>query len=214
MIRGTSRETGQAAPLYITALTGLLFLALVFLVFGEADVKRNGAQSAADAAALAAAQESRDALRGDLIAHILDSRYLRDVFGGDLAGTYNGCAQAYRFAAQNGAGDVSCAMVFDGRWGFRVQVKSDKKMSVNLIPGIAGKRAAAQAVAVVEPRCVFQSNGRAEKPPAGAGEADGEERPSPGKLVCEATRDWIIDPENLGLMPSMVDLFTVRLSED
>jgi Flp pilus assembly protein TadG len=40
----------------------LLFAALAFFVFARAASVRNGAQSAADAAALAAAQDARDEL--------------------------------------------------------------------------------------------------------------------------------------------------------
>ena len=46
-------------PLYIWLVTGLLLLALTFFVFAQAAVVRSGAQSAADAAALAAASPRR-----------------------------------------------------------------------------------------------------------------------------------------------------------
>ncbi|MFC9943672.1 pilus assembly protein TadG-related protein [Streptomyces pratensis] len=214
MSRPARRESGQAAPLYITAVVGLLFLALVFFVFGEADVKRNGAQSAADASALAAAQESRDQLKGDLLANLLDGDYLRDVFSGDFPGTYNGCAQASRFAERNDARSLRCSMP-PGRWAFEVDVESNKAMSANLVPGTEGQRAKASAVAVVEPRCAF----RAAEPSTDEGnppsdpEDEEEKKPSPGKLVCD-TRDWVIDPEHLDVVPDMADLFAVRLAED
>ncbi|MFC8591690.1 pilus assembly protein TadG-related protein [Streptomyces atroolivaceus] len=214
MSRPAHHESGQAAPLYITAVVGLLFLALVFFVFGEADVKRNGAQSAADAAALAAAQESRDQLENDLLGNLLDGDYLRDVFGGDFPGTYNGCAQASWFAERNDARSVRCDML-PGRWAFEVDVESNKAMSANLVPGTEGKRAEASAVAVVEPRCSFRAAEPSTdegKPPSDPAEED-EPKPSPGKLVCD-TRDWVIDPEHLDFVPDMADLFTVRLAED
>ncbi|AEN12098.1 MULTISPECIES: pilus assembly protein TadG-related protein [unclassified Streptomyces] len=209
----THRESGQAAPLYITAVAGLLFLALIFFAFGEADVKRNGAQSAADAAALAAAQESRDALREALMSNLLDGSYLQEIFSGDFLGTYSGCGQAQRFAARNDAGHVQCSME-SNRWGFRVEVESNKGMSAGLVPGVEGKRATATAVAVVEPRCVFRPNEEADDPPLDPGEADDEEKPSPGKLVCDDMKDWVIDPEHLDLVPDMADLFTARLAQD
>lgn len=194
------RESGQAAPLYITAVVGLLFLALIFFAFGEADVRRNGAQSAADAAALAAAQESRSREAMDLRAHILDRVYLALVFNGPYPGTHNGCAQASRFAAQNDAMSVDCRMLFDGRWGFTVGVRSNKGMSANLVPGTEGKHATASSVAVVDPRCTFIPNPDLTSP-------------SPGALACD-TRKWVIDPKDLALLPEMTDLFTVRLAED
>jgi hypothetical protein len=70
-------------------------------------------------------------------------------------------------------------------------------------------------VAVVEPRCAF----RAAEPSTDEGnppsdpEDEEEKKPSPGKLVCD-TRDWVIDPEHLDVVPDMADLFAVRLAED
>lgn len=210
----THCESGQAAPLYITAVAGLLLLALVFFAFGEADVKRNGAQSAADAAAIAAAQESRGQLEDDLRANLLNGDYLRDLFNGDFLGTFNGCAQASRFAERNGADEVACVML-GGRWGFRVDVESKKPMSANVVPGTAGKRAEATAVAVVEPRCAFRPAEESGNPPGDDSDDDASaEKVSPGKLVCDTRDDWVIDPEHLDLVPDMADLFTVRLAED
>ncbi|WP_432104926.1 pilus assembly protein TadG-related protein [Streptomyces sp. bgisy091] len=200
MSRPARRESGQAAPLYITAVAGLLFLALVFFAFGEADVRRNGAQSAADASALAAAQESRDQFEIDLRAHILDRAYLTAVFNAPFAGTFNGCAQAARFAAENDASRTDCRMLFDGRWGFQVGVRSNKGMSTNLVPGTKGRRAEASSVALVEPRCRFVPN------PDTTGV-------SPGTLFCD-TRVWVIDPKDLAVLPDMDVLFSVRLAED
>ncbi|MEU8673694.1 pilus assembly protein TadG-related protein [Streptomyces sp. NPDC048560] len=194
------RESGQAAPLYITAVVGLLFLALIFFAFGEADVRRNGAQSAADAAALAAAQESRSREEMVLRARILDRAYLTLVFNGPFPGSHSGCMKAYRFAGENDASDVDCRPLFDGRWGYTVGVKSDKGMSANLVPGTEGKRASATSVAVVDPRCTFIPNPDLTSP-------------SPGALDCD-TRKWVIDPKDLALLPDMTDLFTVRLAED
>ncbi|MGW8887604.1 pilus assembly protein TadG-related protein [Streptomyces sp. NPDC055749] len=195
------RESGQAAPLYITAVVGLLFLALIFFAFGEADVRRNGAQSAADAAALAAAQESRRLEGVDLRAHILDRVYLSLVFNSPYPGTHNGCARAYGLAAQNDATREGCRRLFDGRWGFTVDVRSNKGMSANLVPGTEGKRATATSVAVVEPRCKFIPNPDLTSP-------------SPGMLACDSMPPWVIDPKDLALLPDMTDLFTVRLAED
>ncbi|MFD4693380.1 pilus assembly protein TadG-related protein [Streptomyces sp. NPDC058463] len=181
-------------------MAGLLFLALIFFAFGEADVKRNGAQTAADASALAAAQQSRSLEALDLRAHILDRAYLSLLFNSPFPGTHNGCAKASRFAAQNDATSVECRMLFDGRWGFRVGVQSKKGMSANLVPGTEGKRAKATSVAVVEPRCKFIPNPDLSSP-------------SPGALACD-TKVWVIDPKDLALLPEMTDLFTVRLAED
>ncbi len=57
------RDAGQTLPIYVVAIGGLLFLALAFFAVGQAAATRNGAQTAADAAALAAGQKYRDDLR-------------------------------------------------------------------------------------------------------------------------------------------------------
>lgn len=193
------RESGQAAPLYITAVVGLLFLALIFFAFGEADVRRNGAQSAADAAALAAAQESRSLEEVDLRAHIMDRVYLSILFNGPFPGTHSGCMKASWFARQNDATSVRCDRL-PGRWGFSVDVRSNKGMSANLVPGTEGKRAKATSVAVVESRCKFIPNPDLTSP-------------SPGTLACDS-KVWVINPKDMALLPDMTDLFTVRLAED
>ena len=57
-------DAGQAFPIYITVVGGLLFLALAYFAVGQATVNRGGAQTAADAASLAAAQYVRYHLAG------------------------------------------------------------------------------------------------------------------------------------------------------
>ncbi|MFK4223748.1 pilus assembly protein TadG-related protein [Streptomyces sp. NPDC019890] len=206
MILPVQTDTGQATPLYITAVVGLLFFALVYLAFGQADISRNGTQTAADAAALAAAQESRDQL--DLADFVND---LPGLFDGDVTGTANGCLEATRFAARNDA-SVGCTQLTDGRWGFTVEATSLKPMGDNIVEGTADRHATARATAVVEPRCAFTPREPDEsKGPPGSG--DEKEKPPLGKLVCD-TQEWEIDPGHLELLPDVADLFTVRLAED
>ncbi|WP_323180920.1 pilus assembly protein TadG-related protein [Streptomyces sp. NBC_01142] len=213
-------DTGQATPLYMTAVVGLLFFALVYLAFGQADIRRNGTQTAADAAALAAAQGSRDELD---LADFLDD--LQGVLDGDVPWTAEGCREAARFAARNDArtGSLGCVRLTDGRWGFRVVAESEKSMGDSIIDGTENKHATAVATAVVEPRrCAFTPDepdepDESEAPPEGGDDQDPAEdddkKPPLGKLVCD-NQDWVIDPENLDLLPDMADLFTVRLAED
>ncbi|WP_405899630.1 pilus assembly protein TadG-related protein [Streptomyces sp. NBC_00727] len=207
-------ESGQATPLYIAAVTGLLFVALIFLTFGEADIQRNGAQGAADAAALAAAKESRSLLAPDLEAHLADPDYLDSVFNAAFAGVPGAaCGKASEFAALNKASGVRCRPLTDGRWGYEVSLTSDKGMSTNVIPGTAGKKAKAVAVAVVEPRCTFIP----------APDSDPDEGPDPtpdtpdtpiGRVRCDDGLEWGIDPEGTESMPDMADLFSVHLAEN
>lgn len=223
-----SREAGQAAPIYITMVAGLLFLALAFFAVGQAGATRNGAQSAADAAALAAAQESRDQFRLDLLGNLLQPGYLDDIFNGNPLGTFNGCAEADHFADKNEADlDTSklsggCARTGDGRWGFTVDVITQKPMGDSVLPGTEDEKAEAHATAVVEPRCTFkpaeEDEPPAEEEPEEPGEpgepGEGEEEPvSPGELVCDDGGVFGIDPVN-PVLPDMSVLFSVRLAED
>ncbi|WP_031068508.1 pilus assembly protein TadG-related protein [Streptomyces sp. NRRL S-118] len=214
---GTSRrESGQATPLYITAVVGLLFLALVFFAFGQADVTRNGAQSAADAAALAAARESRDQFEDEFLANILTPGYLDDIFGGDFIGRVYGCNAASHYATRNEAELLGCDPTADGRWAFTVKVRSKESMGTSIIEGTDEKHAETTATAVVEPLCTFEAAEQDDNPDDGGdGDAgEGNAGPvSPGELVCDGGR-WDIDPGNLDLLPDMSDLFTVRLAED
>ncbi|MFC9653912.1 MULTISPECIES: pilus assembly protein TadG-related protein [unclassified Streptomyces] len=225
-----SRESGQAAPIYITMVAGLLFLALALFAVGQAGAKHSGAQSAADAAALAAAQESRDDfvsvnILGNL-GNLLNPEFLDDIFNGNPMGTDIGCEAAARFADRNEAVLAEadgCRPVGD-RWGFRVHVRTQKPMGATILPGIADKKAEALATAVVEPRCTFKPAEDEENPPTEGDEPPpdednpGDTEPvSPGSLDCGGDNTWEIDPEHLDdldLLPDSADLFSVRLAQD
>ncbi|WP_406284515.1 pilus assembly protein TadG-related protein [Streptomyces sp. NBC_00209] len=216
----TPEDSGQAAPLYITAVVGLLFLALIFFAFGEADIQRNGVQGAADAAALAAAKESRSLLEPDLKAHLADPDYFESVFSPSfLGGSDNACWRASSFAALNKASVVRCQPLADGRWGYEVRLQSNKGISTDTVPGTEGKKAEAAAVAVVEPRCTFTAEPNSTPDPASSpdtgADPDAEATATPvGKVRCDGGLDWVVDSEDLTLMPEMADLFSVRLAEN
>ncbi|MFI1398373.1 pilus assembly protein TadG-related protein [Streptomyces sp. NPDC020681] len=213
---GSRREAGQAAPIYITMVVGLLFLALAFLAVGQAGATRNGAQSGADAAALAATQESRDQFHGELLAHLLDPDFLRDVFNGNLIGEPIGCAAAGRLAAENETRVVSCDWLSDGRWGYTVEVESLNAVGDTILPGTENERAHAKATAMVKPLCTFKPSEDTATPaePSPSPEPTPSEEPAPtGKLVCDGG-DFELDPEKPELLPEMSDLFSVRLAED
>ncbi|MGI5480964.1 pilus assembly protein TadG-related protein [Streptomyces lavendofoliae] len=187
---GTTRESGQASPFYVFVVASLLFLALAFFAVGQAGATRNGAQSAADAAALAAAREQRDTF--DLT---IDD--LGDLLDGDLVPTLDGCGAGHYYAGQNEADVVGCAPLSDGRWGSTVSVTSQKPVGDTILPGTDGLTAEATATAVVVPRCSFDP-------------AEDTDSPSPGSLDCEGDVTDL-DP---ALLPDMSDLFDVRLAED
>ncbi|MEV5444753.1 pilus assembly protein TadG-related protein [Streptomyces sp. NPDC052644] len=208
-------DRGQASPLYIFMVVSLLFLALAFFAVGQAGATRNGAQSAADAAALAAAKESRDRFSLDG----LDPTGWGDLFDGVLTGE-DGCGASHAYAARNGASVTGCSSLGDGRWGFQVTVRSAKPVGDTILPGTESEHATATATAVVVPRCSFEAaeepsaeEPATDEPPAddpATDEPSDEEKPSPGSLDCEGTQ-VDLDPEDL---PDMSDLFEVRLAED
>ncbi|MEV5984534.1 pilus assembly protein TadG-related protein [Streptomyces sp. NPDC052051] len=207
MSRLTRREDGQAAPLYITVVVGLLFVALLYFVFGKADVRRNEAQTAADSAALAAAMESRDGLKAELLEAFLK---------GDTSGAADGCDAAIRFAARNDArtdGTFSCHKLTDGRWGFSVELETQKTVGKSALPG-TDRPAKARATAVIEPLCSFKPSEDAQQPGNQSEEpGKGDKKPSLGTILCDG-KDWIIDPDHEDLLPDLSDLFRVRLAED
>lgn len=171
-------------------MASLLFLALAFFAVGQAGAARNGAQSAADAAALAAAREQRDAFE-------LTLDDLGDLLDGELIPTLDGCGASHSYAGQNGANVEACAPLADGRWGATVSVRSQKAVGDTILPGTDDLTAEATATAIVVPRCSFDPS------------EDGDS-PSPGSLNCEG--DVLdLDPTDL---PDMSDLFEVRLAED
>ncbi len=168
----------------------LLFFALAYFAVGQAGALRNGAQSAADAAALAAARESRDSFE-------LTEENLGDLLTGALLSEDAGCAAAGSFAAQNEANLTDCAVLDDGRWGSWVAVRSNDSMTGTVLPGVEGEQAVSSAVAIVTPRCTIASEG------------DGGS-PLPEALDCE-DGELDLDPAEL---PQMSELFDVRLAAE
>ncbi|MEU0403898.1 pilus assembly protein TadG-related protein [Streptomyces sp. NPDC006197] len=201
------RDEGQAFPVYIAVIAGLLFLAFAYFLVGQAALTRNSAQTAADAAALAAAQDAREQLRDGWIGVILDpGQWNRFLQGGADTGD-SPCQQAEEFAARNKAtlaGSDACAPLSTGEHGFKVTVSTTGRES---------RHATASAEAVIEPLCSFAAPDPPESPPPspdeGEGEPDGEDPVV--DLVCDGEQ-WVIDPESPRL-PSAADLFRVRLSD-
>ncbi len=190
-------DTGQAFPVYITVVAGLLFLALAYLAVGQAAATRSEAQTAADAAALAAALETRDRLTDEWVAQVLEPDRWQDIFDG-RAPVPSACWRAQELAAANGA-TVDCAP--DGLLAYTVVAETDESVGVTIVPGTEDKKATESARAVVESRCSF-------KPPAEA--ADDEELP---ELSCKGGDNWDLDPDDLADLPHPEDLFDVHLAD-
>ncbi|MFE6284799.1 pilus assembly protein TadG-related protein [Streptomyces sp. NPDC057877] len=191
-------DAGQAFPIYITVVGGLLFLAFAFLAVGQAATTRNEAQTAADAAALAAAQHRRALLTGQWLDDVLDPTRWQDIFEGNVPGVVPGlsCWRAEQLAGQNDAHVTGCT---SEPLRFTVAVETDEPVGDTVVPGTEGQHATASAIAVIEPRCGFE-------PPA---EDAGEDvLPS---LSCKGGVTWDLDPQ-LDL-PEPKDLFDVHLAD-
>ncbi|MFF9684972.1 pilus assembly protein TadG-related protein [Streptomyces sp. NPDC014623] len=219
MRRRQRSEAGQAFPIYIVMVAGLLFLAFAFFAVGKASATRNGAQGAADAAALAAAQQARDEMGPLFLGALLLPGGLNDFFGNHYI-SGEPCNQAQRFAAENRADVVGGCMWNSGfqRDEVTVRVKSRNTVGDTVIPGTETTHATAEATAVIEFRCNWNP---AEKPDADTSpqpdetEDDKEETPGPISFDCDDRNHFEIDPlhpdpwAELGKM-----LFAVHLTDD
>ncbi|MEV5505806.1 pilus assembly protein TadG-related protein [Streptomyces orinoci] len=198
------REAGQALPVYLTVVAGLLFLAFAFFVVAQVAVARNGAQSAADAAALAAARDARDQLRTQLVNQLSTPTGWPALIQGTGYVDPGACQAARSFATRNHsdalAGDEGCHPIAGPRIGFGVKVRSQKGVSSDLLP-VKDQHTEAKATAVVQPRCALL-------PPLPA--ADGHLH-----LTCSGGRTWNIDPRAPVIpasLPTADDLYAVRLT--
>ncbi|MGN5633454.1 pilus assembly protein TadG-related protein [Streptomyces sp. AC154] len=182
-------ESGQAFPIYIVMVAGLLFLAFALFAVGQASAARNGAQGAADAAALAAAQEAREDLRVPFL------QALREPDGLDefLSGAQNpgmGREEANRLAARNRS-DVTDFYWRSGFWQDRVttRVKTRYTVGNSVIPTTKDRHATASATAVVEFRCSLNATSEPTDPQQGDGDEkdkdDSKDAPGPFKFTCD-----------------------------
>jgi hypothetical protein len=178
---------------------GLLFLALAYFAVGQATVNRSGAQTAADAAALAAAQDTRDQLAGEWVNDVLDPTKWGDIFHGQGV-AFGGCGRADQLAAQNDA-DVLVCNPNVSLLRYDVDVQTRKTMGKSIVPVTATKKSKASAAAVIERLCTFQLPG------AGAG---GTVLP---ELTCKDGRKWDPDPTDPTSLPGPEDLFDVHLAD-
>ncbi|MFF3030041.1 pilus assembly protein TadG-related protein [Streptomyces rubiginosohelvolus] len=150
MRRRQHGDAGQAFPIYMMMVAGLLFLALAFFAVGKASALRNGSQGAADAAALAAAQKARDNFGTGFYASLGPNKL--DVF---LAAGFDApCYEASRLAAANDARKTSCYETPGYlRDRITVEVEGLKAVNSSVLPGSENKKAKGKATALIEFRC-------------------------------------------------------------
>ncbi|MEU1459402.1 pilus assembly protein TadG-related protein [Streptomyces sp. NPDC005727] len=177
-------------------MAGLLFLAFAYLAVGQAAVNRGGAQTAADAAALAAAQEARDQLAGLWVDALSDPTKWTDIFEGRGAG--DPCWRAEQLAAENDARLNSCD---PGLLRYTVEVQTNKTVGDSIVPGTENMKSTKSATAVIKTLCEV-------KPPG-----DGSTTEALPQLVCEDGKDWEPDPDDPAGLPKPEDLFDVHLAD-
>ncbi|MER5968590.1 hypothetical protein ABT112_02395 [Streptomyces sp. NPDC002055] len=213
-------------------MAGLLFLAFAYFAVAQAVDRRSGGQTAADAAALAAAQDARAQLRTALLDPLLDLGDLLDLLNGQGVEFATACAEAQSFAARNDAdvvGGEGCRRVDDG---FTVTVETRSTVGDSIVPGTENRHARATATAVVEPLCRVAptpsgtasgrpddgATGPADDEPEETDEPGGEEDPEadeekPGlELDCDG-QVWVIGPGDGAPLPEAADLFSVHLRD-
>ncbi|MFH8527393.1 pilus assembly protein TadG-related protein [Streptomyces tendae] len=190
-------DAGQAFPIYITVVGGLLLLALAYFAVGQAAATRSEAQTAADAAALAAALETRDRLTDQWITHVLEPDSWQDIFDGETP-VPNGCWRADALAARNDA-SVDCEL--DGPLRYTVVAETNDSVGDTIVPGTEDRKATQTATAVIEARCWFEPL---------AEDADDGALPS---LSCKGGEDWDLDSDDLSDLPRPEDLFDVHLAD-
>jgi hypothetical protein len=189
-------DAGQAFPIYITVVGGLLFLALAYLAVGQAAATRSEAQTAADAAALAAALETRDYLAGEWLTNVLEPDTWQDIFTGDVP-TPDACWRAHELAASN---DASVDCTADGMLRYTVVAETNGTVGDTIVPGTENQKATESASAVIEARCDFKPL---------AEDAGDDVLPV---LSCKG-EDWEFDPDDLSVLPEPEDLFDVHLAD-
>ncbi|MEU4352144.1 pilus assembly protein TadG-related protein [Streptomyces sp. NPDC023838] len=207
-------------------MAGLLFLAFAYFAVGQAAVKRNEAQTAADAAALAAAQDFRDQLRTGLLG-TFDFERWQKLLDGDAGGLipHSSCSAASDLASRNDATADTCELSFQPEPTYRVTVQTNKTAGHSVIAATQDQKGAAKAAAVVVPRCHLQKapgTGPTGEPPEPGPGSPPSQSPGPGgpgdeqkayRLVCDNKRDVEIDPGHLDLLPKASDLFSVHLAD-
>ncbi|GAA3928005.1 hypothetical protein GCM10022244_41420 [Streptomyces gulbargensis] len=203
-------------------MAGLLFLSFVYFVVGQAAALRSDAQTAADAAALAAVQNARDQLRDGWLAVILDpGQWPRFVEA--EAEAYRdapACDSAIAFAARNDAvlARRDCVHLAGASGGYRVTVRTVDTVGSSTVPGTEHRKAVASAAAVIVPKCSFTRPEPEPEPEPAPGpsspspDVTEDEEPGPiAELVCDDLA-WEVDPDNPTLPPAE-DLFTVHLTD-
>ncbi|MFE7787531.1 pilus assembly protein TadG-related protein [Streptomyces sp. NPDC057460] len=167
MLARNRSDAGQAFPIYVVMVAGLLFLAFAFFAVGKASATRNGAQGAADAAVLAAAQDARDTLGPPFVAALMTPGGLHEFLQDYTFQTVSPCLEARRFAASNRADTTACYATYGYLQDkMHVSIRTRYPVGDTVIPGTETKYGTADATAVIEFRCTYKFKGDPGEPVA------------------------------------------------
>ncbi|MFG3286260.1 pilus assembly protein TadG-related protein [Streptomyces sp. NPDC048111] len=187
-------------------VAGLLFLAFAFFAVGQASATRNGAQGAADAAALAAAQRARAELGPKVLAALTTPGGVDDLFrdGAVLADAHD---EAADFAGRNHAELTRFETRPGGTGQFRFTVDTRTRYTVgtSVIPGTEDDHGTASATAMIELRCDLPPGAGPTGSPTPAPTASPAPTGPPVTITCDG-KDMPVDP-----VPDVEKLFGVKL---
>ncbi|MEV8566994.1 hypothetical protein AB0436_15725 [Streptomyces sp. NPDC051322] len=187
--------------IYVVAVAGLLFMAFAYFAFAQAAAARNGAQSAADASALAAAQDVRDEMTDGFINSLGQGGDWVDWLVGDRSVPGTGGAAAAQLAGDNDSTlDGITPTTVKGYPAFEARITTRFTVGKSILPVTSGRHAKAHAVAMIEPRCSVAPSDASRKVI---------------EFDCDGGRHWTIDPKKLDdiELPKAKDLFAVHLAE-
>lgn len=224
MIPRPRGDRGQAFPIYIVMVAGLLFLAFAFFAVGQASATRNGAQGAADAAALAAAQDARDNLGASFLQALGEPDGLNEFLSGHQYFDA-GHSEADRLASMNRSA-VTDFYWRSGYWQDKVtaEVKTRYTVGSSVIPSTKNRHATASATAVIEFRCTLKPPPDKSDPGQGDGGSKGDDDkgkddtkdvPGPFEFRCDKGQDVTIDLADRDPFAGLGKLlFAVHLIDD
>ncbi|WP_445270133.1 pilus assembly protein TadG-related protein [Streptomyces sp. DSM 41634] len=211
MTSGRRGDRGQAFPIYVVVVAGLLFAALAFFAVGQASVTRSDAQGAADAAALAAGREARDTVLLNLDLAAVKPAEWKKIIDGDFFKRGEACAAAEAFAVKNDAKTTRCNPAPPR---FTVEVETNGTVGDSVVPGTGAVHGRATATALIESRCQLGAVPTPSPSPTTPPE-DGTPVPTPTPPTVNFTCGGELvklDPLNPGKLSALTrKLFSVRL---
>ncbi|MCX4715680.1 pilus assembly protein TadG-related protein [Streptomyces virginiae] len=213
--RRGARDQGQAFPIYVVMVAGLLFAALALFAIGQASVTRSDAQGAADAAALAAGREARDTVLLGLDLTSVKPADWNRIVDGRLFKVGEACAAAEAFATKNDAEATACEPVPPR---FTVTVKTDRTVGESVVPETGSMHGTATATALIEPKCHLGAVSAPSPTPttsAGGGSPSPTPTPTPSTVSFSCGGELVkLDPLAPGSLSALTrKLFSVRLAD-